>query len=237
MVTKNVFTGKYAEIHELIKKAKYDSDGIKFVYKLLLEFGITKNDIILDVCCGEGQDMQYLANQGVKVEGVDLSPDMLSHAKDCNPESKLYCAKAEEFNLDDPRYKAAYCLTSFGMLDNPKQAAERISKVLLDNGLFIFDYWNVDAFEPGTKEYIETVSGLERRVIRTVKDAVCTTRYFYPSAKLEVEHEVKLFDLWSLRQTLVSWYDIVKTYSNYTYETPDWHKDKYVTVVAKLRGG
>jgi hypothetical protein len=34
---------------------------------------------------------------------------------------------------------------------------------------------------------------------------------------------------------LSSWFDIIHTFAGYTPETPDWKKDKYITIVARLR--
>lgn len=41
--------------------------------------------LIVDVGCGPGQIARYLAARGARVEGIDLSPEMIAEARACHP--------------------------------------------------------------------------------------------------------------------------------------------------------
>jgi ubiquinone/menaquinone biosynthesis C-methylase UbiE len=56
---------------------------------------------VLDVGCGPGDITAYLAARGLDVSGVDLSPQMISHARDRHPDLTFSIASATELNLPD----------------------------------------------------------------------------------------------------------------------------------------
>lgn len=54
---------------------------------------------VLDVGCGPGQVTAYLAERGLDVSGVDLSPRMVDHARQLYPECRFEVASATELEL------------------------------------------------------------------------------------------------------------------------------------------
>ncbi|MEU4390392.1 class I SAM-dependent methyltransferase [Kribbella sp. NPDC023855] len=59
---------------------------------------------VLDVGCGPGAVTGYLAERGLDVSGVDLSPRMVEHARRLYPDLKFDVASATELNLPDASY-------------------------------------------------------------------------------------------------------------------------------------
>ncbi|WP_433160600.1 class I SAM-dependent DNA methyltransferase [Kribbella sp. CA-247076] len=59
---------------------------------------------VLDVGCGPGDLTAYLAERGLDVSGVDLSPRMIEHARRRHPGHRFAVASATELDLADSSY-------------------------------------------------------------------------------------------------------------------------------------
>ncbi|MFF3307356.1 class I SAM-dependent methyltransferase [Streptomyces sp. NPDC002952] len=56
---------------------------------------------VLDVGCGPGTVTGYLAERGMDVSGVDLSPRMIENARRLHPDCRFSVASATELDLED----------------------------------------------------------------------------------------------------------------------------------------
>lgn len=56
---------------------------------------------VLDIGCGPGTVTAYLAERGVDVSGVDLSPRMIEHARRLHPECSFSVGSATGLELDE----------------------------------------------------------------------------------------------------------------------------------------
>ncbi|MEU6131804.1 class I SAM-dependent methyltransferase [Saccharopolyspora sp. NPDC047091] len=59
---------------------------------------------VLDVGCGPGTVTGYLAERGLDVAGVDLSPRMIEHARRLHPECSFRVGSATELDLADSSF-------------------------------------------------------------------------------------------------------------------------------------
>jgi SAM-dependent methyltransferase len=59
---------------------------------------------VLDVGCGPGTVTSYLAERGLDVEGVDLSPRMIEHARRLHPQCRFSVASATELDLAEASF-------------------------------------------------------------------------------------------------------------------------------------
>ncbi|ONI75568.1 SAM-dependent methyltransferase [Kribbella sp. ALI-6-A] len=59
---------------------------------------------VLDVGCGPGDVTAYLAERGLDIKGVDLSPRMIDHARRRYPDLRFEVASATELELADSSY-------------------------------------------------------------------------------------------------------------------------------------
>ncbi|WP_084216245.1 class I SAM-dependent methyltransferase [Pseudonocardia spinosispora] len=59
---------------------------------------------VLDVGCGPGTVTAYLAERGVDVSGVDLSPRMIEHARRLYPACRFEVASSTELELADSSF-------------------------------------------------------------------------------------------------------------------------------------
>ena len=84
---------------------------------------------ILDVCCGTGNQLKMLKKHGLKVSGVDLSPDMLQisqrgkYAPDCRFED------ASLMSFPDSSFEAA--MTTFALHEKESHIARAIIQEMI----------------------------------------------------------------------------------------------------------
>jgi SAM-dependent methyltransferase len=100
----------------------------------------------LDVGCGTGRVLIPLLHEGFDVDGVDISPDMLAHAREraeregFSPD--LYTQAMHELDLPR-RYRTIYSCGSLGIggtRQQDRQTLARICDHLEPGGVLIFDH-------------------------------------------------------------------------------------------------
>lgn len=93
---------------------------------------------ILDVGCGVGVDVKHMKTKGFSVEGIDLSKQMLSKAKEKNPDIHFIHGNIKDHNFSDKKYDAI--VSAYSMIHFKKDEAlfilSKIFDLLKDNGLF-----------------------------------------------------------------------------------------------------
>lgn len=105
-----------------------------------------KPTLLLDLACGTGGFSNEMSAQGISVIGVDISPEMLSVARESSAEQGqdvLYlCQDASELDLYGTVDGAICCLDSLNHItdyEKFKAAISRVSLFLEQGRLFIFD--------------------------------------------------------------------------------------------------
>lgn len=97
---------------------------------------------VLDLCCGTGQMMVPMLARGLQVTGLDLSPDMLRHARKNAPEAVLIEGDAREFTLPAPVDGVVCASASLNHIDGPEDLTRVFRAVfaaLAPGGRFVFD--------------------------------------------------------------------------------------------------
>lgn len=101
----------------------------------------------LDLACGTGRLLIPLVSDGIDVDGVDLSPDMLAQAAAIARGKGLYPSLHESalHEMDLPRrYLTIYCCNSFGLggnRDHDELAMKRVYEHLEPGGVFVFNHY------------------------------------------------------------------------------------------------
>lgn len=98
--------------------------------------------LIVDLACGTGSFSKCFDEMGYDVLGVDLSAEMLMHAKNKLPNSNFILSKMEDFCLDEEADGVICCLDSINHLENKNDvqlAFKNVFKSLKSGGLFVFD--------------------------------------------------------------------------------------------------
>lgn len=130
------YAAAYAQIH-------FEKDYRIEVLNLIKNTQIKKNHHILDFGCGSGNHMQELMSLGYKVEGYDVSTDMISVAKKRGiPDELLH----NEFRKIAKRYDLVYSLFDVISYQITEEQLSnyflQISSILNPGGTIVFDGWH-----------------------------------------------------------------------------------------------
>ena len=84
---------------------------------------IKQGDLVLDLGCGTGISTRFIAEQGAKVIGVDISPDLIGYAQvnSAHPNAEYHCADITDINFNgDDFYNVIVLSDEFEHIDHPK---------------------------------------------------------------------------------------------------------------------
>jgi SAM-dependent methyltransferase len=141
---------------------------------------------LLDLCCGTGYTARELVARGFAVTGLDISKEMLSHARRAAPRARLIQADARRFHLS-PVYDAV--LSTFDSLNHimtKEELAEvfgNVYRALLPGGLFLFDMNMEEGFLEHWADYFAIVEETE----------VCILRGTYDQGKGIARYDITMF--------------------------------------------
>ncbi len=133
-----------APYYDRLNGADYDA-LCAFLCEAMRTYGSGKEHLVLDLACGTGAISRRLAKKGYDVIGVDLSPEMLSCARDRAQEGEkiLYLQQdMRSFELYGTVDAAFCCLDSLNYLLKTADVAkcfDRVHNYLNPDALFIFD--------------------------------------------------------------------------------------------------
>ena len=141
------FGDLYSEYYDLIYSDKDYNSEVKYIDDLIKKK--SRNcKTILDIGCGTGKHAELLCDKGYKVLGVDLSKDMLEIAESRRKgkEDRLAFGHSniQELNLNkkfDVVVSLFHVMSYQNSNDELINAFEVAKKHLVDEGLFIFDFW------------------------------------------------------------------------------------------------
>ena len=148
--SKEMFS-QYAEYYDILYQDKNYPDEATFISQLIKKLlPDTNADIrVLDIACGTGRHVMELAQLGYKVDGSDISKEMINVAiRECKKKKlniKFYnesfqtCGKiGKKYNIIVSMFSSInYLLSCSDLLKSFKN----INSLLVDGGIFIFDFW------------------------------------------------------------------------------------------------
>lgn len=137
---------------------KHWADFYKYLYPMLKDeilIFLSKDDKILDLCCGTGQLVNCLTQDGFKVIGLDGSKKMLEFARaNNNKDVEFIHADIRDFTLKD-QFMLVTCiydsLNHLMCLQDLEKTLANVFDSLKSGGIFVFDmnmeetfvnYWN-----------------------------------------------------------------------------------------------
>tara|TARA_Y100000310_G_scaffold315808_1_gene366802 strand:+ start:189 stop:902 length:714 start_codon:yes stop_codon:yes gene_type:complete len=110
-------------------------------FEIVREFlGMSKKGKILDVACGTGAVFSHYGDR--EIYGIDISKDMLKHAKDKHPKAKLKIANAENIPYSDGTFSVV--ITSRFICHTPeyREVIKDMARVVKKDGSLIIDFPN-----------------------------------------------------------------------------------------------
>ena len=129
-----------------------------YIYGLISDYCSIKDPSVTDLGCGTGAVTNYLASKGMKVTGVDLSPDMLALASagDESGTVSWICA-------DITSYEGSSCgcfistMDTVGHITDPDELSgifKTTAESLEEGGVFILDTTTKNHFEKSLGENV-----------------------------------------------------------------------------------
>jgi len=147
--------GRYAAYYDILYQDKDYSGESRFISELIRKFkqGDKKSIRILDLGCGTGGHSIELAGMGYRVEGADISEEMLEIAREKTKEKNLDITYFNESFQSSDNIGGEYdvILIMFAGInyltryEDLASALKNIESLLSDDGIFIFDFWNGNA--------------------------------------------------------------------------------------------
>jgi ubiquinone/menaquinone biosynthesis C-methylase UbiE len=135
---------------------------------------------ILDLTCGTGSQVFWLAEHGYQVTGSDINPDMLKVARSKAKQNKINVKllhgdmrtiKVGQFDAAITIFNAIGHLTKAGF----EKAMQNIYKNLNDGGIYVFDIFNLSHFLKDnniTKMSIEWIRTLGDTKLREIQHSI-----------------------------------------------------------------
>jgi ubiquinone/menaquinone biosynthesis C-methylase UbiE len=124
---------------------RYSAQMARMLPAVLERFGLWPRKV-LDLACGEGTFAVAMANRGLRVTGVDLSPEMLEIARQraATEGARVKFLQQDMRSLSlRGRFDLVTCwfdsLNYLLEIDDLSRTFARVSRVLDENGVFIFD--------------------------------------------------------------------------------------------------
>ncbi|MBR8826546.1 MAG: class I SAM-dependent methyltransferase [Gomphosphaeria aponina SAG 52.96 = DSM 107014] len=188
--------GNYSQYYDLLYRDKDYATEAEFIHKLIQNYAPNAQSI-LELGCGTGHHAELLAKYGYKIQGVDLSEEMLKKAGDRLAQLPPDIANGLKFTQGDIRtlklnQQFDVIISLFHVISyqtsNPDLLAtfETVKKHLKPGGIFIFDCW----YGPGVLSDRPSV-----RVKRLENEQIKVTRIaepvMYPNKNLvDVNYQV-----------------------------------------------
>jgi SAM-dependent methyltransferase len=206
------FGKTYSKYYNLLYKDKNYLEEYAYIRELLERYGNNNNKNILDIGCGTGKHLGFFKKDGYAVSGIDMSENMIYEAKKyLQQEENLIFCKASEFRFDkkfDIIISLFHVMSYHTKNDELEKVFQNVSEHLIDDGLFIFDFW----YGPAVLSDPPVV-----KIKRLEDDEVKITRITEPT----IRHNENIVD--------VNFEVIIEDKKNHNLETiKETHKMRYL---------
>jgi len=244
-----------SQYYELLNSGMDYEAYADFIDIIIKEKGIEKTELVLDLACGTGKITRLLADRGYDMTGVDLSPEMLSVAREREYEDKkgiLYlCQDMREFELYGTVDATVCCLDSINYLlktADVEKCFRLVHNYLVPDGIFIFDVNTPHRFteEYAKHDYIMEEEGIllawQNYYNENIKTCDFVLSFFeeQPDGSYERYDEVQREKIFSMRtlKSLISkcGFDLLDVYSDLDFSVNIDKSDKWFFVCRCAKG-
>ena len=215
------------------------SDAKKLIDLLITELPLQKNDLVLDVGCGNARHGKILARKGFHVIGIDLSNVLLKSALVQNRKNFPFLVEADMRNLPfRSQFDTVLSLfTSYGYFlsdDMNQKVLEEFNFALKDNGKIFFDYLNPDYVATNLDPFTEKTSG--KLLIQESRwiDANRVYKKIIIDNSKEFQESVRLYTLNDLSQMFdKAGLNILRVFGD--YEGNEYSKDSERMIIKAVK--
>jgi SAM-dependent methyltransferase len=204
----------YADAYDALYADKDYEAECDLITGLQRRFEVT-GDRVVDLGCGTGRHAVLLAQRGMRVTGVDLSPEMLAIARERAREAgvsdlELHLGDVRDVRLETRFDIALLMFAVLGYQSTDEDVARTIMtarRLLRPGGLLIFDVWNglaVEAIGPSARaKTVRRYGATITRWASATLDAAnhrCAVEYEVewvgdgqPARRFQERHEMRYF--------------------------------------------
>jgi SAM-dependent methyltransferase len=142
--------------------------------RLIGDLGLPPHARILDLGCGTGVYIRFLAELGYKTFGLDYSLPSLTRAKnqELTGNNKYLCGEAYHLPFESLSFDLVVSIGVMQALSDPKRAIDEMARVLCPHGYLVIEFINLYALHSLSKHIYERVRGHENRVQRYSANSV-----------------------------------------------------------------
>lgn len=176
------------------------------VARIIEVLGLPSGARVLDVPCGQGRHAHLLAEAGFRVDGVDLSPQLLARARERGTGPTLRYRRADMRRLPAQwtrRFDAVLNLfTSFGFFREPaddRRVMTEFARVLRPGGTLVWHGGSRDGVMAGflRRDWWQTKDGTihaqERSFDALAGILTVESRWYGPAGPGAREHHIRLY--------------------------------------------
>lgn len=131
--------------YKLLYGHRDDQEAARWVEALQVHLGLPRGSAVLDVACGRGRHARCFDRAGMKVTGIDLSPEVVEEARRTVPNARFEVHDMREPYVDR-QFDLAICLfTSLGYSaerTDDLRSLTTIARALVPGGRFVLDLLN-----------------------------------------------------------------------------------------------
>jgi ubiquinone/menaquinone biosynthesis C-methylase UbiE len=141
------FGSDYAEDHLVSGWSRAGLEGRLRLFEKLIGEALPGNSLVLDLGCGAGTYVRFLASLGHRVVGLDYSMPSLRRAYDADPDHQADYLPGDAYRLPflDGYFDAVITIGVLQVLSRPEQVFAEICRILRPGGLLVLEFLN--AFE------------------------------------------------------------------------------------------
>jgi len=188
--------------YDLLYRHRSEGEAQAFLSRLLSYLTPPEGAEMMDLACGKGRYSRYLAAQGYRVTGIDISPSRIKEAKNFEYERLRFFQHdmRKPFKMQDFHYVFNF-FTSFGYFKTDEehfQAISNVRKCLKDDGLFLIDFLNSPkVIESLVREETREVDGVKFRIKRFVENGYIVKKIhiFHQNKEMNFSEKVRAFTI------------------------------------------
>jgi ubiquinone/menaquinone biosynthesis C-methylase UbiE len=130
----HVYSYNEAKAYERWQKKPGNQADIRREHQLMTRMlAPLRGESVLDIGCGTGMTMMALLEMGLRVSGIDPSPDMLDIAgRNVGRQAELHRGVAEELPFDDNQFTYSAITNTLEFVEDPLKALEEVFRVTKD---------------------------------------------------------------------------------------------------------
>lgn len=129
-------------------QSRNEEEAARFIDRLLEVLALPADSYVMDLACGKGRHSRYLAQRGLRVLGVDLSPNAIEQAK-VSTSDRLHFQVGD---MREPQGNSEFdvvfnLFTSFGYFEKSEdniQTLKAIRQALKPGGRLLIDFMNAE---------------------------------------------------------------------------------------------